>query len=299
MPKELTHWLLADRIHRQLPADSRLAGIISQHHSLYLIGAVLPDTLLHLYRGPASATALDLADRFHDTVGNSFEPLIRAESAYPGGLSPAMLACLLGVITHMQADIVFHPLVNALTGQEGIGRHYRVETDIDCCFVSAGTLPAITRLTDLFAPGNRETAIEACSRLFDPEGVLPRIAIEDALELHCRIQAMYDSTFWKLAALLLATVVRGPYRARQHLFYPLSSRHTGPFTPDGQLTWRHPHSGEQRHCSLNDLVNETVARGVTLFSEIEIAGSLTPALNARPGENLSTGLFGVRQDSFT
>jgi hypothetical protein len=53
MPKELTHWILADRALAGLSDGSRLRGLIQEHHDCYLGGAVLPDTLLHHVRGQA------------------------------------------------------------------------------------------------------------------------------------------------------------------------------------------------------------------------------------------------------
>ena len=41
MPKELTHWLLAERALAGLPAGSVIAGTIRDHHNLYLAGAVV------------------------------------------------------------------------------------------------------------------------------------------------------------------------------------------------------------------------------------------------------------------
>ena len=57
MPKELTHWILADRALARLSEGSRLREILLNNHDCYLGGAVLPDTLLHLNRGPHATTA--------------------------------------------------------------------------------------------------------------------------------------------------------------------------------------------------------------------------------------------------
>ena len=77
MPKELTHWWLAAHAVQQLPADSLVRKLLHQEQQLYLTGAVLPDTLLHLVADRWSAAALASADRFHDPPGSSYQPLIR------------------------------------------------------------------------------------------------------------------------------------------------------------------------------------------------------------------------------
>jgi hypothetical protein len=292
MPKELTHWILADRALSCLGAESRLRRLIQDHHESYLGGAILPDTLLHPIRGPHSATARELARTFHDTDGNSFAPLIRAELCFPDGLPAETLACLLGVITHMQADIVFHPFVYALSGSAGIGRHYRLETGIDVHFLKSGGRPAVRHVADLMTPAARLAMLDCCALLFDPEGHLPRHALEQALRQHCRFQRMFSRTFWKLAVRLAARLAGSPFSEQRHLFYPLTDQQVTILDID-TVEWQYPASGEVRQTSLEQLADEAVQRIVTLFERIEEAGSLADALHDSPGENLLTGMHGA------
>jgi hypothetical protein len=210
-----------------------------------------------------------------------------------------MLACLLGVITHIETDIVFHPFVFALTGAAGIGRHYQIETDIDCCFLRSGMIPAITQMSDMISPDTRDTIISACALLFDPTGSLPRPVLEQALAEHCRVQTMYDKFFWKLAVRLLATIKGAPYRNQQHLFYPLLLSSGGTFNADRVVEWQHPASGEQQHGSLAELAGEAVQRTTRLFVRIEETGSLAAALGNSPAENMLTGLHGITHNKIS
>jgi hypothetical protein len=292
MPKELTHWILADRAMAGLSDSSRLRKLIQKHHDCYLGGAVLPDTLLHHVRGPHAATALALAKQFHDSAGNSFAPLILAEQQFPDGLPPAVLACLLGVITHMQADIVFHPFVYALTGTTGIGRHYRLETDMDVHFLRGGAQPAVQHVADLVSPATRPVLIDTCALLFDPRSQLPRQALEQALKHHCRFQGMYDRTLWKLAVGLASLLAGAPFREQRHLFYPLPGKCRVKYE-NNAVEWRHPVSGEPRRTSLEQLADDTVQRCTALFERLETEGSLAKVLTGSPGENLLTGMHGA------
>lgn len=291
MPKELTHWILAERALDCL-GSGRLRGVILAHHHCYLGGAVLPDTLLHLFRGNHAATALKLAGRFHDAPGNSFEPLIRMEERSPGGLPPATLSCLLGVVTHMLADITFHPLVYALAGSNGMGDHYRLETEMDVHFLRSGARPPVRHVAELLSPGVRPVLLESCALLFDPDGRLPRQTVEQALKLHCRFQGMYDRTFWKLAVRLLAGLAGAPFAQQRHLFYPLGQA-TGDMFNEKTVEWRHPFSGEQQSSTLEELADRAVGRMVSLFRDIENTGSLAGPLSEHPGENLLTGMHGA------
>jgi hypothetical protein len=293
MPKELTHWLLADQSAAGLGENSRLRKVIEAHRATYLGGAVLPDTLLHLFRSPHAVEALALAHTFHDTADNSFAPLILAESSFPDGVPPALLACLLGVITHIVTDIVFHPYVYALTGAAGIGRHYQIETGIDVHFLQTGVKPAVRHVSGLINPDTRDTLVSTSALLFDPTGTLPRPVLEQALSLHCRLQSMYDKAFWKLAVRLLAIAKGSPFREQRHLFYPLSRSHTVGGIATNPQRWRHPVSGELHTSTLEELASKAVQRIISLFTLIEAGGSLAVALTNSPGENLLTGLHGV------
>jgi hypothetical protein len=293
MPKELTHWILADRVLAQLRDSSRIRDIISAHRNIYLAGAVLPDTLLHLHKGPHARTALALAHQFHDSGDNSFAPLIHAERLEAGRLSDPLLACLLGVISHMEADIVFHPFVYAHTGPANIGSHYRLETDIDIWLLHQGFLPPTRLMKDLITPSSRDVLIKGCSLLFDPDHQLSDQAIELALTLHCRIQAIYDCTFWKLAARVLSILFGPPYTQRSQLFYPLfiPQKRVMGLIKDGN--WRHPVTGVEQCEYLDELAETAVQRTIERFEQIEFKGSLTDALTNDPGENLLTGIHGA------
>ena len=294
MPKELTHWILAEQAMKGLDSSSRLQGIIRSHRDSYLGGAALPDTLLHLFRGPSARTALLMAHSFHDAHGNSYDPLIRTESNYGGALPHDLLACLLGVLSHMQVDIVFHPYVYAMCGSNDIGRHYQLETDIDVHFLRSGVFPPIRHLKEVVTPETRPLLVRAASILFDPGNELPLQALEQALTLHCRFQAMYGKTGWKITAAILGRLLGPPFREQRFLFYPLNSLSAAYLDSNGNgRAWSHPVSGALNEASIEDLAQEAIQRTVALFERIEERGSLTAALGDLGGPNLLTGLHGV------
>lgn len=293
MPKEITHWMLAERALASLPKGSRLQATIAQHKQAYLGGAVLPDTLAHIFRGPFHPTARVLGHRFHDPIGNSYAPLIRAERQFPDGVPAALFSCFLGVISHMEADMALHPYVYAATGNADIGAHYRLETGIDLHFLRRGVAPKQRRLDKLLDNNTKEVMVSAAEFLFDPSGELPRRALEHSLLLHCRFQSMYDKTLWKLAVRLLARVLGSPFREQRHLFYPLRNPGAGVIEGAEPDRWRHPESGAAQSSSVDDLAQEAVERTVAVFQRIEEAGTLEAALSTIPGANLLTGLHGV------
>ncbi len=284
MPKELTHWWLATEAVQQLPLDSATRLLLEEHQAAYLVGAVLPDTLLHLVRGPWSTTALQLAREFHEPPGNSFTPLLRfAENTLP---TPATTACLLGVASHIEADIVFHPYICALAGTD-IGLHYRLETELDVYLLNKGKTPPVLRLNELLTRQVNEVAMTVLQGVFDPEGKLPQEVLQKTIQLHRRIQGMYGAPFWQLLARFLGLLPISSLRHWQKLFYPLNW-HQGRSRawPDH---WRHQLTDQERGDTPDGLAVEALSRIAGLLRSIDEQGVIRSFRN-HPGENLITGL---------
>ena len=294
MPKELTHWIIAQRSLDALDGWSETSILLREHYDLYLAGSVLPDTLLHLVRGPDAGIALDLADLFHDTGKNSYAPLIRVETNSENALTPETKACLLGVLCHMQADIVFHPFVHSVSGWDDIGRHYRLETEIDCCLVRNGAGPPVKLMQEIIGGEKSELATEVCRILFDPQGRLSKSGAADALGLHCKYQGMYDSFLWKMLVVVGGRLPLKSLRQQRHLFYPIfgSEREK---TLAGEGSWKHPVTGILQKTTLNDLVDLAVSRTAAFFLQIDEQKSFKAVLEDARGENLLTGLYGVQK----
>lgn len=296
MPKELTHWIIAERAFKELNSDSRLYCTIDHSKKEYLAGAVLPDTLLHLFKGPHAESALSAAGRFHNTDGNSYDPLIRAESEQGQSFSDPVLSCLLGVISHMQADMVFHPYIFALTGIDNIGRHYQLETDIDMYLTSKCMQPSVNKLYDLITAETEQTIITVAELLYS-DAEISRTTISKALKLHCRFQSMYGNTFWKLVVNLLGVFLGKPYSQQRHLFYPIElsgKNYLNQMTE--AVEWEHPVTGEVRKSKIEDLVDDAVMRTVEVFRRIEVEKSLVATLVDPPGCNLLTGMYAVNSN---
>lgn len=305
MPKELTHWWLAAAAVEKLAPDSPLRQLLQDELPLYLTGAVLPDTLLHLVAGSWSAAALATAEHFHAPPGSSYKPLIRflegqgSRVKGQGGNdspvvapcpllhTPAVIACLLGIAAHIEADIVCHPFVYALSGND-MARHYAVETGLDLWLLATQRTPPVLRLQDLIRGPARKTTITVLSGVFDPAGTLPEQALQRALTLHALIQGMYGSPGWQLAAGLLALLPVPFLRSRHKLFYPYGwKRGRLGNWPD---RWQHPVTGEISTKEPQELMLDAVARISRMLTQVEAWG-IKKAFAAQAGESLLTGVI--------
>lgn len=287
MPKELTHWAAAWAGLMRLPPDSPLRRSLETNKSCYLMGAVLPDTLLHFLGGPYRKTAFGLADRFHSSTNNSYLPLINfLDSRENGSITPAVEATLLGIACHMEADILFHPFVYGISDCN-MAIHYRVETELDLWFLRKGLIPPVFRVSELLKTNLFQNAIMLLSGVFDPDGQLPESAISKSLENHAMFQSMYYNPAWVLTAKLLAMIPGTPVKNWQWLFYPF-------FWKSGQdrdwpASWREPATGKTRNDTPEQLFEAAATRISAILTETERSG-LKSAFSKQPGENLLTGL---------
>lgn len=285
MPKELTHWWIAYEALRGLPPDSQLGSLLHENLAAYLTGAILPDTLMHILRGPYAAQASLLADRFHAPAGNSYSPLA-AYVERQQDIGPSAKASLIGVMAHMEADIIFHPFIYAQSGKD-LGRHYRIETEIDVWLTRQQSAPPVRLLKDLLNEELLKTSSCLISDLLDPAGTIPPEAVRGAIASHSKIQEMYSDPFWQLVARFLGFFPGTPASRWQWLFYPPEMKEKREFV--WPSNWIHPSNGKSRGDTPEGLLTDAVARLSNLLFEIDKNG-LAAAIKKQPGENLITGL---------
>ncbi|RLB91998.1 MAG: hypothetical protein DRH26_07135, partial [Deltaproteobacteria bacterium] len=139
MPKEITHWTLAATVANKLPKCSLFFDPIRSHPNLFLLGAITPDIPFYYLAGPKTALIQALSAPFHGTDGRALLPALTFLDNYPDQ-NPAALAFAAGVICHLLADTLFHPLVYYFAGMDGLhpgatARHRKFETAMDLYFL--------------------------------------------------------------------------------------------------------------------------------------------------------------------
>ena len=145
MPKEITHWLIA----AQVADESRgtaLGDATASNHFCLTLGAVFHDALFYLPKPSKTARFLALAYQLHGTKGEDTYDIVRrlADSIRDSNRPGPLMAFLVGVVSHIYADALFHPLVHSLTGNcfdpdpaqrtRAIQAHRRYETLMDLYF---------------------------------------------------------------------------------------------------------------------------------------------------------------------
>lgn len=138
MPKEITHWSLAAATAEKLPQGSLFYKPIHSFFNLFLLGAITPDLPFYYLAGPKSAVIQKLSSPFHGRDERSLVPVLAFLDQHRDK-DPAALAFAAGVICHIMADTLFHPLVYYFAGMKGIhpgatARHRQFETAMDLHF---------------------------------------------------------------------------------------------------------------------------------------------------------------------
>jgi hypothetical protein len=118
MPKEITHWLLAEEVSGKL-RGTLFEEPLQQNGNILRIGAIVHDAPYYYLKPNLEKRFGDLPRKLHGTVDDAYA-LIGALLSYtlerPGQEREPLLAFLVGFVTHLFADALMHPLIFYLTG---------------------------------------------------------------------------------------------------------------------------------------------------------------------------------------
>lgn len=109
MPRELTHWLIAEEAADRL-ADGPLSAAISCNRDAYLLGAVAPDSAFYALLGRQHEVLQRIAAAVHGADGHDSLRWV------PTHATEAGWAFVAGACTHLATDAVFHPFVYYFSG---------------------------------------------------------------------------------------------------------------------------------------------------------------------------------------
>lgn len=273
MPKERTHWLLARRAADRLPPGP-LADAVLGYEEFLLAGAVAHDSPYYRLGDPA---AWKVADRLHGTGGHdSFAPF-RCLATYREALGAPGLAFGLGALTHLAADVTFHPLVFSWTGDahapeaelrhRWLYRHQACETALDL-HLEALWGPAPTR-------SYARLARKAGPNLIAVQGAWAQGDARPWITAHRRLQSLFR---WKFLSRWAGEWSQA--------FYPSGPVHHPAF--DRPMEWVDPVLGTASKATLAELLERFDSFVADLAAEWEkcwlegtepFAGAIGPALD--------------------
>lgn len=291
MPKEITHWLIAEEVITGLEDTSRLKKIISGCKNLYLLGAVLPDSLLYMKFGKDAAAILKRANEIHNAA-DTFYFLKKYIDEYDGDLPDAEVALLSGIITHFCADSVFHPFTYFFGGKDA-AKHFTLEVYTDLYFKEKNTpkhkwlFKNILKSVEI----NMDQLIEAVYKTFFKHKNIDKKSIIKMLGQHSFMQSQFDRLPSRIilhCINLLPGIDVNKYLA---LFYPATKPEPGTFF-NKKYDYQHPVTGEHLVSGLDELKEKTVENVVSLFNSLSSKGKLHKEALKSLRVNANTGLAG-------
>lgn len=305
MPKEITHWLIAEEVGRRI-------SLRVEHLELLRLGAIVHDVLYYVRLGnDARCTAL--ANTLHGSAGEDTFGIVRdlTEGNVHSRNSEALRSFLLGAVTHICADVVFHPFIYYTAGNfleerthfEAWHNHRALESTIDHTFCRSLSVK----------PDNVSLSKDIHRSKQDLMLILERLAAAQRKE-GCQVQA-YDywqgyTTLGRLRPLLANTalnalldgaerhfpsLLRKTLSAESWSYLGLRYSRQNPWNVQDvqtRLHYRHPVSGEEYDTSLQELFDTAVQESVLVWQHLE-----QTILRGEPllekGKSLEVGLHGV------
>lgn len=281
MPKEITHWLICSKTADLLRGTK--AGDATFHNPNALkLGAVFLDVFFFLTTKKIYIPYKDLAHKLHGVNGEDTYELVRhlITAAKDCPYKEQILAFIAGVITHIHADAVFHPMVYYMTGDcennnlaarsKAIQRHRMLETLIDMYFMKETPQAENVTLKKIL-DGLEFPLSHLLSRLSKAMGPsfhsLPEVTIRALKNFHIMVQLSQRE---RLAGLLftISPVLPRGLREIASLFY---SPQLYSYIPviEGLLEFRNPITGKEQKATLQNLFEQSVQRSIALIEKID------------------------------
>ena len=281
MPKEYTHWLIAQKILEAPSGPSPAGPVMEAVRSFpycFLLGSVTPDTPFYYLYGQNKETFKKIALQTHgERENDSFVSLKEILRRYRLEIPPPLLSLFAGTACHVITDALFHPLVRVLTGtveeemhkgekpqrarRRIIEKHYLVETCLDVYVRQNSFLPEGGRYRDILSGAKRENPdlIEHLSLYFFRESKGHQKEVSRAIHLHSQIQGSFHSP----APAVLITLISPFFSSLQPFrrsFYPQFLNKTYSFFDSVISPPQEEGAGQSLFAELATLAQENCAR---------------------------------------
>ena len=302
MPKELTHWHIAERtasIFREGDSRDPARASIESYPEAFLLGAVAYDTPFYAIASKHKSVFAAVGNDLHGVSGeDTLERFRRIAPSVDSSAPAAPTAFFAGALTHYTADTTIHPLVNYFCdGTPFPQRNHRAfETCMDLFVIDTWGRPGGTGngMGGLLSSVDTGVITEATSRLFWPTPRLPKEIIANMLKRHAFIRDRFERRAWQTLLRWFASFGDESAKTIAATFYPSKRRAqaaagelAGFFSSAVEFT--HPHTGERRNLPLETLIEEAAEKAADLI-RIFVADDMpgTPGLSLDSGCDLST-----------
>lgn len=278
MPKEITHWAVAKKAAGRAP-EPHLKRIIHDNMNLYITGALAVDSPSYVAIGRDKALFARAGDRLHAMGGESpFASVLQVPAIATGVDEDRAMAFTLGALTHVVADMVFHPMIFHLTGdyhhpdearrKKAVTLHRLLETWIDVWSAQKTTPENEGKLFRFAAQDSAEAKVLArlASALFFGEKDMVKPA-RVALLSHAVIQSLFSKQWAMKAVNFYGRIASRDMDEFTALFYPPMTAETPSFL-SRPIQYKNPVTGEALAESLAEMEERAVETCVRWFNAV-------------------------------
>ena len=273
MPKEFTHWSIAEKVRRaRWTARDRISQIIVEFPNLYLLGAMAHDSLFYPVFMPKSAGYAEASRSIH--VEDITGPFRSPSQRYGELFTPPAMAFLAGAATHIVIDGIFHPFVYYFSGdsrsadpavsKNATTRHRTLETYLDLHFLGSVKLPNRGSMLGLLRDKEMgdDDFYELASRFYG-NGIDPKLA-RTAINAHAKVVYMAQNQYCVSLINVLNTAAVNSFKSVRGLCYPNCKHFDSPFFSN-PFIYRNPVNGEEKQVTIADLDQRATALINSIF----------------------------------
>ncbi|MCA1792490.1 MAG: zinc dependent phospholipase C family protein [Desulfobacteraceae bacterium] len=251
MPKEISHWYLADLVKEGLPVDSVFYKPVHTHENLFFFGAVAPDIPFYYLLGPKKTRIQTVAHSFHQTDVRALMPVFAFFDRMPvSNPHAAALSLGAGIICHILSDTAFHPALD-LHFQYLAGAETRTSLGRILAGIEISNLRLLDLLGDLFnLPASRD-----------------RTCLEYAIRSHAFYQTMFRYS-WLYR--ILHRINRNRHRLPDlalSLIYPVNQGMDLPFFHQ-TFQYQDPVTGRPCSAGIPDLNRQVKTSALSLLAMV-------------------------------
>lgn len=306
MPKDIIHFKIAELTADRL-RDTAFAPCLAEHTDALLLGSVFHDALFYAVT-PGGKPLESLSHALHGADGQDTFDLIRMQVATAAAADHGLPgAVLVGMVSHLQADAVMHPMVWHLTGNYYSDnpaersatrqRHRALESLMDMtacpgmlCRARYSMRRMLRRTPDLIGEG---LPVEELAQRAGMNGESAQAQLATAWSIFSLFQSAYCIRPLARALFALMPLLPASLTEIATLFYaPQLNRQAARIS--GAIEYRHPVSGEPARASLDDLMKEAADRAAALCRTLEPAVFQGATLDLdSPGPSMDAGIPGV------
>ncbi len=271
MPKEITHLKLAEKIYLNINSRSKLKNVIKKYKNLFFTGAIALDSPYFLIFDKHSKMMTHLARDMHDDRENTCKPMVRVIEKYNRDVPDFVLAFLLGVITHVYVDGLFHPFIYYFSCMDNT-RHRTIETYLDFNYWEDPRWRGHEKriVSEVFSSIEieKEKLYEILSLLYNVKGNNNINFIRKIFKCHVYLCGLLHNNTARIIFKILNLVPGIHLEEYIALFYPPPWQKKGPVF-SGPIVYTHPVTGKEYRYSVKEIEEKVIKDVLEVYKLIE------------------------------